>query len=83
MTIPRVVLPQLQKDLGKNKVLVITGARRVGKTFLLKELLAGYNEKYVHLNGDLPESTQLLQSKNLTAYKGIIGESKLLLIDEA
>jgi predicted AAA+ superfamily ATPase len=43
MNIPRVILSQLQKDLGKNKVLVITGARRVGKTFLLKELLATYN----------------------------------------
>lgn len=83
MKINRAILPQIRYNLGKNKVLVITGARRTGKTFLLEELVKDYRGRLVHMNGDLPETTQLLAGKNLATYNRLIGDTDLLVIDEA
>ncbi|MBX2965059.1 MAG: ATP-binding protein [Cyclobacteriaceae bacterium] len=83
MKISRAILPQIREYIGLNKVLVITGARRVGKTHLLGELVDNYEGNLVHLNGDLPETAQLLGAKNVSSYKRLIGNAKLLVIDEA
>ena len=39
------------KKLQPNKVVIISGARRVGKTMLVKEILANVNEPILRLNG--------------------------------
>jgi uncharacterized protein len=83
MKIDRILLNSLQSQLGKNKVLVLVGARRVGKTFLLNELELGYAGKVLRLNGDLPETHQLLNSQNVQTYSRILNGANLLLIDEA
>lgn len=83
MKIERILLASIKSQLGKNKVLVLVGARRVGKTFLLDELESGYADKVLRLNGDLPETHQLLSSQNVQTYTRILNGAKLLLIDEA
>jgi predicted AAA+ superfamily ATPase len=83
MKIDRILLNAIKSQLGKNKVLVLVGARRVGKTFLLNELESGYADKVLRLNGDLPETHQLLSSQNVQTYTRILNGAKLLLIDEA
>jgi predicted AAA+ superfamily ATPase len=83
MKIDRILLNAIKSQLGKNKVLVLVGARRVGKTFLLNELESGYADKVLRLNGDLPETYQLLNSQNVQTYTRILNGAKLLLIDEA
>lgn len=40
------------KKLQPNKVVILYGARRVGKTLLVKEILANMNEPILRLNGD-------------------------------
>ena len=74
---------EILKHLGKNKVLVITGARRVGKTFLVERITANYTKPFIYLNGDLPRTTELLSSKDIGVYERLIGNSDLLFIDEA
>ncbi len=83
MNIKRYLQAEILKHLGKNKVLVITGARRVGKTFLVEHITANYNKPFVYLNGDLPQTTELLSSKNIGVYERLVGKSDLLFIDEA
>lgn len=83
MKIDRTLLSSIKPQLGKNKVLVLVGARRVGKTFLLNELESGYSGKVLRLNGDLPETHQLLNSHKIQTYTRILNGAKLLLIDEA
>ncbi len=82
-----IVTRQLEDRLiGKiqpNKVLILTGARRVGKTILLKQLLGRLNEPYLFLNGEDMATEELLQRRSVENYKGIIGNYKLLVIDEA
>lgn len=66
-----------------NKVLILTGARRVGKTILLKQLLTKVNEPYLFLNGEDIATEELLQRRSVENYKALIGDFKLLVIDEA
>ncbi len=83
MKIDRVLANSVLKEIGKNKVIVLVGARRVGKTFLLDEIESGYSGKALRLNGDLPETHKLLGSLNIQTYKRILADSNLLIIDEA
>lgn len=81
--LPRSLFQTLLKQVGKNKVIVLTGPRRVGKTFLLDQLEATLKTPAVRMNGDLPETHQILSSKNIQSYKRLLGTSRLLIIDEA
>lgn len=72
------------KDLLKtNKVLLIQGTRRVGKTFLLKKITETYLGKYKWLNGEDFDIQELLKNRSAANYKRLIGDAELLVIDEA
>jgi predicted AAA+ superfamily ATPase len=67
--------------LGKGKAIVVTGARQVGKTTLIKEILDG--KPHLFLDGDDPTVRNLLSGANTQEIKRIIGEQKRVFIDEA
>jgi len=69
--------------LKPNKVIIIAGARRVGKTELVKQLLKKIDEKPLILNGDDIDTINALAVKSLSNYKRLLGNTKLLIIDEA
>lgn len=73
----------LKKHLLPNKVLVILGARRVGKTELIKRILKDVVEKTLVLNGEDLDVHLLLENRSVRNYKQLLGETKLLIIDEA
>lgn len=73
----------LTEKLKPNKVLVLLGARRVGKTKLIEKLIKNSSEKILFLNGDDIETHQILETQSATHYKKIIGNHTLLVIDEA
>ena len=58
------------------------GARQIGKTTLLNELLAKEKNLLV-LNGDEPDVRELLSNVNSVQLRNIIGNAKTLVIDEA
>ncbi len=67
-----------------NKVLFIIGARRVGKTELLKKYIAEIpRNDYIFLRGDDYNDVLLLRERSVTNYKQLLGKCKLLIIDEA
>lgn len=72
----------LQK-LQPNKVVIILGARRVGKTVLVKEILKKVDEPYLSLNGEDITVHDKLSLRSIENYRQIIGNYKLLFIDEA
>lgn len=47
MNIIRKAQNLLERTIKPGKVIVLHGARRVGKTFLVKEYLKTFNEKYI------------------------------------
>jgi len=65
------------------KVVILLGARRVGKTFLIKEYLKTVEEKFIFWNGEDFAVHELLGRRSIQSYKNILGKAKLLVIDEA
>lgn len=83
MFITRAIEKQIIQKLKPNKVVMIVGARRVGKTELIKRLLKNVKEKVLILNGDDLDTLNALKIKSTANYKRLLGDTKLLIIDEA
>ncbi|MFQ5638265.1 MAG: ATP-binding protein [bacterium] len=85
MYIPQKQIENLRKRLTPGKVVVIYGARRVGKTTLLKNFLENEaeDERILFVNGDDIVIRQYLESQSVQQLKDFIGDHKLLVIDEA
>lgn len=64
------------------KVLIVYGARQVGKTTLVKELVSEYPDS-VYLNCEMNVVFELLESKNLERISTYLGNAKLVILDEA
>lgn len=79
--IKRIQQENIKESLYKGKAVVLFGARQVGKSSLIKELVK--QEKFLWLNGDEPDVPLLLDNITSDRLKAITGESKLLVIDEA
>ncbi len=72
------------KRVLPNKVLILLGARRVGKTAFIKNYLATIpKENYLHLNGEDIQDADLLKERSVANYKRLLNKVKLLVIDEA
>ncbi len=71
------------KKLQSNKVVLVFGARRVGKTVLVKEILDKIKEPVLVLNGEDINVHDKLATRSIENYKQILGSYKLLYIDEA
>lgn len=67
----------------QGKALIIYGARQVGKTTLIKSLLEKLDVKVLELNGDDSDVRDMFQKPNVTSLSRILGDAKLLFIDEA
>jgi hypothetical protein len=67
--------------MDDTKVIVLYGARQVGKTTLIRELVKGL--KHLWLNADEPDIRQMLQNKTSSELKTLVGEHSIVVIDEA
>jgi predicted AAA+ superfamily ATPase len=72
----------IQSKLYQGKAIVLMGARQVGKTTLLKEIFPDTSEN-LWLNGDETDVQQLFQNSSATRLKGVFGNKKHVIIDEA
>jgi predicted AAA+ superfamily ATPase len=79
--ITRISEKVLTQWLFKGKALILTGARQVGKTTLLQNLFANKNE-LLWLNADETIVRERLENLNLEDLKGVIGNYKVVVIDE-
>jgi hypothetical protein len=73
----------LAKSLKPQKVTLLLGARRVGKSILLEQFLANYKHPYLFLNGEDDATLELLATKTVKNYTRILNGNDLLVIDEA
>jgi len=76
-------LYNLEKTLCPQKVIIIYGPRRCGKTTLLNEFLLKQKEKYLLVSGEDITTQKYLQSQSIQKLKNFVGANKLLVIDEA
>ena len=72
------------KKVLPNKVLILLGARRVGKTAFIKNFLSTIPKgDYLQLNGEDIQDADLLKERSVSNYKRLLSNTKLLVIDEA
>ncbi|NMB47832.1 ATP-binding protein [Candidatus Kuenenbacteria bacterium] len=83
MIIKRKIQSLVEGSLFHGKVVIIYGARQVGKTTLVKEILKNYSESSSYLNCDEPDIRQALANKTSTELKSFLGSKKLIILDEA
>jgi predicted AAA+ superfamily ATPase len=81
--IARTLQKRIESRLQAGKVIIIAGARRTGKTVLLKELMKNLDGPHLYLNGEDYTTALKLQNKGLDEYKNLVGTNKYLVIDEA
>lgn len=71
----------ISEDFDNKKAIVVSGARQVGKTTLLKNLLQDKNVLF--LNGDDPQTRLQLSNANLNFLTNLVKNHDVVLIDEA
>jgi predicted AAA+ superfamily ATPase len=72
---------QLVKWIGSRKVIILTGARQVGKTTLFTTMF-GEKQGLLWLNADETHVRERLQILSVENFKGIIGKNTWVVIDE-
>jgi len=84
LAITRILLNRIAKAWAPGKVIVLLGARRTGKTFLVHQLITRLGkEKCILLNGEDMVVQQQLAQRNVANYESITAGYKYLIIDEA
>ncbi len=81
--IQRALEKKLLSDIKPQKVVLLLGARRVGKTVLMEKLIREYGDGVVFLNGEDYATVEMLSARTISSYKQLFQGVKLLAIDEA
>lgn len=79
----RDITENIINKLQPNKVVIVFGARRVGKTVLVKEILETIDDPILSLNGEDINVHDKLAIRSVENYKQLIGSYRVLYIDEA
>ncbi|MDO9576928.1 MAG: ATP-binding protein [Candidatus Cloacimonadales bacterium] len=81
--IQRIVSKLIANHLYKGKAIILIGARQVGKTTLINELLKNIPEKKLIINGDEADSFFWAIEPTVVKLRALIGDHKIVFIDEA
>lgn len=83
-TIPRLLQKEIERRMRAQKVMLLFGARRVGKTVLLRQIADDYGGgRTLMLNGESMDTVRLLEDRSSANYRRLFGGLSLLAIDEA
>lgn len=67
----------IEQHLFQQKAIIIYGARQVGKTTLVEELLKDFAAETLFLNGDDPDTRELLTNLNATGLISVLATNGL------
>jgi len=81
--IKRVLQQRIETGLKPNRIALIFGARRVGKTVLMNQIIKRFEGKTLSLNGDDYDTLLLLENRSIGNYRNLLNGIELLAIDEA
>ena len=80
--IERLLYKSIEDKLFKGKIVVLAGARQVGKTTLLKQILRN-KEGVLWLNGDEMQVQNLFNNASADRLLSEFGNNKIVILDEA
>jgi predicted AAA+ superfamily ATPase len=69
--------------MHSGKVMLLLGARRIGKTSFIQQWLKNINESVLVLNGEDLGTAASLSERTVENYKRIVGKHNIVVIDEA
>ncbi len=78
----RALSERIQNWLFQSKVILLFGARQVGKTTLCKNLIKN-NPNSLYLLCEQIAVKNILETQNISTIKAFLGEAKLVVLDEA
>ena len=81
--IQRALQLRIEQRMKPQKVMMIFGPRRVGKTFLMQQIVRNFNGKSLVLNGEDADSIAMLEPISIANYRHVLEGVDLLAIDEA
>ena len=81
--ITRTQSAEIERTFFKGKAIIVSGARQVGKTTMLENMLQKYHDQLLTLDGDDITIQDLLNRPNTQQIKQIIGGKRIVFIDEA
>ncbi|MFP4166740.1 MAG: ATP-binding protein [Opitutales bacterium] len=79
----RLIKKQIQSRFFEGRIIVLYGARQVGKTTLVRQILDEFDGERTYLNCDEPDIRHDLTGASSTELKYLFGKSDLVVIDEA
>lgn len=82
MMVKRQIEDAIRSDFGKGKIILVLGARQVGKTTLLSQLSEGAQHPLL-LNCDNADDREALSGGTTTKLDALAADADFLLIDEA
>jgi predicted AAA+ superfamily ATPase len=83
MSIRRQIESNIESDFFKGKVIVLLGARQVGKSTLIRMLPSCQERKTLWLDGENADVRQLLDNANAARLKQLCTGHEVVVIDEA
>lgn len=81
--IERIQYQNITNWLDKGKALIVIGPRQVGKTTLVRQITENLASKTLWLTGDDPETRSILNNISLAQLQNLIGQNKVVVVDEA
>jgi len=79
----RTLQKKIEKELFKGNIIIVYGARQVGKTTLVKQIIENTKEKSKYLNCEILSIKNQLQDPEPEKLKFFLGDAKLIVLDEA
>ena len=83
MEVSRLLQKKIEADLGKQKVIMLYGTRRTGKTTIIGHIAAKHGDNALLLQGEDMQVAELLQHRTVANYNQLIKGKKIVIIDEA
>lgn len=83
MRYARTQASRIRELLRPGKVLILYGARQVGKTTLVRELAEKLGEPYTYVTGEDLYVRDYLGSRSVSKLQEFVGQRRLLVVDEA
>jgi predicted AAA+ superfamily ATPase len=83
MDVPRRLDKLITTQIGKQKVIMLFGTRRTGKSTIIENIAARYGESAMLLQGEDMQVASILQERTIANYTRLTKGKKLIIIDEA
>lgn len=83
MDIKRTLQTEIESKIGLQKVIMLYGTRRTGKTTIIEKIAQKLGDDVLMLNGEDMQVAEFLQKRTVAHYQKICGGKKVIIIDEA